>query len=197
MRKLKDICNGDDKWKLSHLGLDAQVQSLFTDGVAPLAHMKAGSLDPWSNLDIHTVQAIVNCVYGTGKYEVTEDGPWLGLVTQQLQSWQNNIATKASEVIEWFIKIDHKDELTMKELIAEQIQAHLKKEPIYIRSEIYMYAYQWAKWNDSVNSKGFGESALVLSTFTNGHLTQLGQFDEDLGKEKPVGALILVMQAVG
>ncbi|KAK2461359.1 hypothetical protein APHAL10511_006621 [Amanita phalloides] len=196
MHKLKDICNGDDKWKLSHLGLDTQVQSLFMDGIASLAHMKAGSLDPLSNLDVHTVQAIVDRVYSTGKYEVTEDGPWLGLVTQQLQTWWNNIATKASEVIERFIKIDHKDELTTKELIAEQIQAHLKKEPIYIGSEIYMYVYQWAEWNDGVNSKGFGESALVLSTFANGHLTQLGQFNEDLGKEKLVGALILAMQAV-
>ncbi|KAK2467395.1 hypothetical protein APHAL10511_000630 [Amanita phalloides] len=151
---------------------------------------------PWGNLNITTIQAIVDQIYGISKYEVTEDGPWFGLVTQCLQTWWNNIATKASEVIKHFIN-DHKDDLTTKELIGDQIEAYLQRKPVYLGSKLYTYAYQWAEWNNGINSKGFGEGVLVLSTFANGYLAQLGQFDEGLENEKPVGALILAMQAVG
>lgn len=74
-------------------------------------------------------------------------------VTQRLQTWRNNIATKACEVVERFIKVEHKDDLPTKEHIADQIEAHLEKKPVYPGSELYTYAYQWAEWNDGVNSK--------------------------------------------
>ena len=48
--------------------------TLFTEKVAPLAGKKAATLDPWSNLNIDEVQAIVDQVYGAGKFEVKEDG---------------------------------------------------------------------------------------------------------------------------
>ena len=47
-----------------------------------------------------------------------------------------------------------------------------------------------------MSSIGVGEHALILSTFANGHLTQLGEYDNDNEEEKPMGALILAMQAV-
>jgi len=79
-KPLKEMRDGDDKWKLRHLSDDANIQALFTEKVAPLARKKAGTLDPWSNLNVDEVQTIVDCVYGTGRFEVKEDGPWLGLV---------------------------------------------------------------------------------------------------------------------
>jgi len=44
-------------------------------------------------------------------------------------------------------------ELTIKDLVAEQIQAHLAKKPIQLGSELYTYAYQWSDWNGDVDSK--------------------------------------------
>ncbi|KAF8625642.1 hypothetical protein AX15_005274 [Amanita polypyramis BW_CC] len=67
----------------------------------------------------------------------------------------------------------------------------------YPGSELYTYAYQWADWNGGVDSKGLGENGLVLDTFADGYLTQLGEYEDDHENEKPVGALILAMQAVG
>ena len=43
--------------------------------------------------------------------------------------------------------------LTVKDLIAEQVEAYLQKRPIQPGSDLYTYAYQWANWNDGVNSK--------------------------------------------
>lgn len=79
-KPLKEMCDGDNKWKLKHLRNDTNVQALFTDKVAPLARKKAAALDPWSNLNIDEVQGIVDQVYGASRFKVKEDGPWLGLV---------------------------------------------------------------------------------------------------------------------
>ncbi len=43
--------------------------------------------------------------------------------------------------------------LTIKDLVTEQIEAHLTKKPIQLGSELYTYAYQWSDWNGGVNSK--------------------------------------------
>ncbi|KAF8326759.1 hypothetical protein F5887DRAFT_925144 [Amanita rubescens] len=167
-RKLKEIRNGDEKWKLEHLSDDKRVQSRFTEKVAPLARKKAASLDPWSNLNVDQVQVIVDQVYGAGMYEVTEDSAWLGLVTARLQSWRNMIANKALEAVEKFLK-DNKSEmekmvredrqenpqseLTLNDVISDQIKAYLAKKPVYAGSELHMHAYQWADWNGGVDSK--------------------------------------------
>jgi hypothetical protein len=55
----------------------------FTDVVAPLIRKKAGaSLNPWENLEVEDIQAIVDRAFGKGRYEVAEDGPWYGLVRE-------------------------------------------------------------------------------------------------------------------
>ena len=77
---MKEMRDGDEKWKLVHLGPDSRTQKLFTERVAPLARMKAAALDPWNNLNVDQVQAIVNEVYGANVHKVAEDGPWVGLV---------------------------------------------------------------------------------------------------------------------
>ena len=51
--------------------------------VAPLIRKKvSASITPWENLKVGQVQDIVDHVFGEGKYEVVEDGPWYGLVRQ-------------------------------------------------------------------------------------------------------------------
>ena len=44
-------------------------------------------------------------------------------------------------------------ELTVKDLIVEQIEAHLERKPVQPGSELYTYAYQWSDWNGGVDSK--------------------------------------------
>jgi hypothetical protein len=44
-------------------------------------------------------------------------------------------------------------------------------------------------------TQGFGLGSLVLYTFGNAHLAYLGN-DVDIVNEKPIGALLLSMQAV-
>ena len=84
-QRLKDICNGNNKWKLKHLSDDTVIQTLFMERVAPLTHLKAATLDPWSNLNIDKVQVIIDHVYGASRFEVKEDGPWLELVCIMVQ----------------------------------------------------------------------------------------------------------------
>ncbi|KAF8335662.1 hypothetical protein F5887DRAFT_921068 [Amanita rubescens] len=168
---------------------------VFVEHVAPLARKKAASLNPWRNLEIDDIQAIVNRVYGDDVHEVKGDGPWQGSVTQRLQSWRNNIATMALEVVgNWMkneielIVTQSEGGLTMKDVIADQIDAHLQKRPINEGSKLYTLYIRLS------TGRGMGVSA--AGTFANGHLTQLGQFDDEYEDEKPVGALILAMQAV-
>ena len=83
---------------------------------------------------------------------------------QCLQGWHNNIATKACDVVDKWIKgpckeefakiiSQSKDVIMMKELIVEQIKAHFQKVPVGGKSELYTYAYQWAEWNGSIEKK--------------------------------------------
>lgn len=44
-------------------------------------------------------------------------------------------------------------ELTLKDLMMDQIEAHLQKKPLQPGSELYTYAYQRSAWNNSINSK--------------------------------------------
>jgi hypothetical protein len=45
-QNLKEMRNGDDKWKLGHLSPDKDTQKLFTNQVSLLARKKAASLHP-------------------------------------------------------------------------------------------------------------------------------------------------------
>ena len=65
------------------LSPDKRIQAAFTNEVAPLASSTVATqarVDPWCNLKVDQVQAIVDDVYGAGVFEVKEEGPWLGLV---------------------------------------------------------------------------------------------------------------------
>ena len=86
-----------------------------------------------------------------------------------MQGWQNNIGSKALETIEKLLVNANKDdmettiqqlhqdnpssELALKDVIMEQIKAHLERKPVQPGSELYTYAYQWSNWNGGIDSK--------------------------------------------
>jgi hypothetical protein len=76
----KELRNGANKWKLSHLPSDAD-QDAFTKYVTPLAKIKAGTLDPWEGLSTAQIQEIVDDVYGPGRFPVEDNDVWCGLVS--------------------------------------------------------------------------------------------------------------------
>jgi hypothetical protein len=78
---LKAARNGDKKWKLCYLPGGVEVQSKFTNEVAPLVRKKAGTLPPWDNPSVDDIQVIIGAVFGKGAYSVTEDNVWYGLVS--------------------------------------------------------------------------------------------------------------------
>jgi hypothetical protein len=90
-------------------------------------------------------------------------------VTARLQGWRNTLGSKALETVDKLLINDNKGnmekyirelreenpscELTVKDLIVEQIEAHLERKPLQPGSELYTYAYQWSNWNGGVDSK--------------------------------------------
>lgn len=81
-KTLKQVRGGADKWALSHLPSEARIK--FTNNVVPLARKKAGSLDPWENLTVEHVQDIMDIVFNQGKYKVSADNVFYGLVRSML-----------------------------------------------------------------------------------------------------------------
>jgi hypothetical protein len=76
----KELRNGANKWKLSHLPADAD-RDAFTKYVTPLAKIKAGTLDPWEGLSTAQVQEIVDHTYGPRRFSVDDNDVWCGLVS--------------------------------------------------------------------------------------------------------------------
>lgn len=81
---------GDAKWKLSHL--PPQTDDSFKDLLVPLAREMAGNLGPWEALPVTGVQNLVDRVYGTDQYVVSEDNVWFGLVRLNQNSSSLNAA---------------------------------------------------------------------------------------------------------
>ena len=52
------------------------------------------------------------------------------------------------------------------------------------------------EWPSNTSTKGFAQNPLVLRTFAFAHLKTLDGIDDSFDEEKPIGALILCMQAV-
>ena len=76
----KELCNGANKWKLSHLPADTDCDA-FTKYITPLAKIKAGTLDPWEGLSTAQVQEIVDNIYGPGHFSVDNNDVWCGVVS--------------------------------------------------------------------------------------------------------------------
>ena len=70
---------GKENWQTKHLPAEARED--FENMIAPLVRLKAGALsNPWQALQVDEVQKVVDDVYGAGKYKVTGDGAFYGLV---------------------------------------------------------------------------------------------------------------------
>ncbi|KAM6491820.1 hypothetical protein JOM56_012679 [Amanita muscaria] len=192
-KTLKESRGGADKWTEQHLPPDAK--AAYKDSVVPLAKKRAGNLDPWAMLSTKDVQEIVDKVYGVGKFKVHDDDVFVGLTNSRLHGWRNGFAQAALNTIELFIA---KNELNTKELVTDQIELYLDNIVVCPDTDQRMYAYQWDEWdgeNDTTNF-GFLKNEFILRTFAIAHLANipgLDSFEED----KPVGALLLAMQAVG
>ncbi|KAM6499936.1 hypothetical protein JOM56_005444 [Amanita muscaria] len=192
-KTLKESRGGADKWTEHHLPSDAKAD--FKDVVVPLAKKRAGNLEPWVTLSTKDVQEIVDEVYGANKFHVHDDDVFVGLTNSRLHGWRNGFAQAALNTIDLFIT---KNELNTKELIAEQIGLHLEKIVVCAETDQCMYAYQWAEWDSEQNIRtGFLKNDMILRTFGIAHLASIGTGLDNFEEEKPIGALLLAMQAVG
>ncbi|KAF8657963.1 hypothetical protein AX14_007772, partial [Amanita brunnescens Koide BX004] len=159
------------------------------------ARKKAGSLEPWANLTVKQIKEIVDEVFGDSVHEVTEDGVW---VNQRLHTWHGDFGQKALDTVNFLIE-ENRAVLYTKALVAEQMATYLQKVPVWPGSDLHKYAYQYSDWDPETNDPqldAFGLNPLVLRTFALAHLASLDGND-DFTQERPVGALILAMQAVG
>ncbi|KAM6491496.1 hypothetical protein JOM56_013065 [Amanita muscaria] len=70
--------------------------------------------------------------------------------------------------------------------------------PIAPKSEFDTYAFHWANWKeDGAIKTGFCQNNLILHTFAHAHLAHIKlEGVESFGEEKPIGALLMAMQAV-
>ncbi|KAJ7351611.1 hypothetical protein DFH08DRAFT_806327 [Mycena albidolilacea] len=76
----------------------------FKGDVVPLACELAGTLEPWLFLTVAQVQAIVDHVFGPGKYLVEKNGPWFELVTYRLTDWCSSFTLQAQKVMDYLVK---------------------------------------------------------------------------------------------
>ena len=75
---------GKENWQTKHL--PAEARDDFENMIVPLVRLRAGALsNPWRALKVDEVQALVDDVYGAGKYKVTEDGAFFRLVRNSCQ----------------------------------------------------------------------------------------------------------------
>ncbi|KAG6818584.1 hypothetical protein H0H92_002606, partial [Tricholoma furcatifolium] len=75
-----DIRGGTKKWNLYHL--PQGTSDAFSDQVVPLVKAKVGTLEPWANLTIEDIQAIIDMVYGAGVHIVEAGDVWSTLVRE-------------------------------------------------------------------------------------------------------------------
>ncbi|KIL55990.1 hypothetical protein M378DRAFT_182088 [Amanita muscaria Koide BX008] len=164
-----------------------------------------GALAPWDNITVDHVKEIVDEIFGKDTYRVDSKGAWMGLVTACMHNYRNGFAKYAMETVDLLITGNHdqlqstveEENITIEEAIANKISDHLQKEPIRPDSELCTFAFHWDKWSPNpAERKGFGLNQLVLRTFALAHLAYLDGID-DFTAEKPVGALIYSMQAIG
>ena len=75
---------GKENWQTKHLPMEAHED--FENMITPLVRLKAGALsNPWQALQVDEVQKVVDDVYGSGKYKITGDGTFYGLVCNSHQ----------------------------------------------------------------------------------------------------------------
>ena len=101
----------------------------------------------------------------------------------------------ALETLELLIS-ENKEHLDSKESIAEQMAAFLESAPVSPNSNLNFHTFHYRHWSiEATEREGFGLNPLVLRMFALAHLAYLDGVD-NFTEEKPIGALILSMQAV-
>lgn len=134
------------------------------------------------------------CPWGYGWYSLG----WLSASIEtnaHLHNWCNGFRHYALETLELLIS-ENKEHLDSKESIAEQMAAFLESAPVSPNSDLNFHAFHCRHWSiEATEREGFGLNLLVLQTFALAHLAYLDGVD-DFTEEKPIGVLILSMQAV-
>ncbi|KAF8875842.1 hypothetical protein BD779DRAFT_1475902 [Infundibulicybe gibba] len=178
---------GAKKWTLAHL--PENTSDLFADQLTPLAREMAGRLEPWAALSVANVQSLVDCVFGGGEYTVTKGNAWCGLVTYRLGNWRNGFASAACDAVQALIN-DNDNTLSTPDDIAYYINWSLKVEG-------QTAPFHWRNWGEGKVKKGLFQTPLIIRTFADAHVS--GLEDPSMAataSEKPIGALLLSVQAV-
>ena len=90
-KTLVEARQGAKSWSTKHLPSGTTKE--FEKCVAPMLRMKTGLLLPWKSPSLHELQAIVDDVFGEGKYEVKEDNVWYGLVSAMIPHYYAELTT--------------------------------------------------------------------------------------------------------
>ncbi|KAG6823247.1 hypothetical protein H0H92_010874, partial [Tricholoma furcatifolium] len=189
-----ELRGGSKKWNENHLPAGAKER--FKSEVVPMAKERTGILPPWANLSSDDLQDIVDEVYGSGTYTVEAGDAWHGLISYRIQNWRNSFAGAAMEAVKRTLEDLNSFEDAAARLVAVNFWLDFRGEE---DEEIAPYQFkkcvegQDKKWR----TKGFCQSPLIIETFANAHFQWMrnpqagGPADE-----KPIGALILSLQAV-
>ncbi|KAF8799163.1 hypothetical protein BYT27DRAFT_7071855, partial [Phlegmacium glaucopus] len=192
----KTIRNGAKKWRLDHLppGTD----QAFTKYVVPLMKAKAGELEhPWAELSILQIQDMVNKVFGADTHAVVNEDVWCGLITYRMSNWRNIFGSTAASAVKTYIESNPENMFVNgADDIAEFVQLYTE-----VQGKPPTVPFHWREWQVSDDEtpikKGRFQNQLIMYTLAHAHFAD---FDDVPATEKlnikPVGALILAIQAV-
>ncbi|KAG6824705.1 hypothetical protein H0H92_006092, partial [Tricholoma furcatifolium] len=194
-----ELRGGAKKWNLSHIPAEAKIK--FSEEVVPSAKAVVGTLSPWATIDSKSLQKIMNEVFGEGVYEVRTGDAWNGLLSYRIQSWRNLFATKASLAVARYFD-DPSHGLTTAEARLEAVKWWLDFQGEEGKETA---PYQFKKCVEDEDegvrrARGFCQAPFVIETFALAHLDYIKpEFwpqANDLPQKRPIGAMILSLQAV-
>ncbi|KAK0184235.1 hypothetical protein F5146DRAFT_1006735 [Armillaria mellea] len=95
------VHGGKKKWNMNHLPAGTQQVNC-----------------PLPLREIEDVQEAIDVEFGSGEYDITEKGAWMGLANYHITDYHHEICTEAKNVVKEFI-IEHSDQLSTAEHIAQ------------------------------------------------------------------------------
>ncbi|KAJ7589425.1 hypothetical protein C8J56DRAFT_1076013 [Mycena floridula] len=165
--------------------------------VVLMLHTKCGTLPPWEKPSVEDVQAILDKVFpgkgGKGQFVTGIDDVFYRLAwgMNHLNNWQSKLAIAGEQTTEWIIK-HNPESFPDAESIKESMAVILKWDD-RLRTAPFMW-----KETDPRNH-GFAQHTLIIRILAEHFVLCPGGaeafVEEDLVKNKPIGALILSMQA--
>ncbi|KAJ6551984.1 hypothetical protein B0H10DRAFT_2242312 [Mycena sp. CBHHK59/15] len=205
----KELRGNSKKWTLEHL--PRGTSSLFTSDIVPLAS-----------------QDVVNRVWKTEEgeppfiHEVTEDGPWWGLLQYRSNDWRNGFLRQSHKGMKLLHNSPQSDDESDQDEQPNQDDAAASEsngptaaavKPRAFKfdtpegiAEFVEWALQeqggtmvfhWQQWGDGKVKKGFFLSYLIVYVYAY-HLSILESIppEYECSKDRPYGALLLAVQAV-